>query len=389
MDQVRNPYSPGAGTRPPTLVGREPQLDQVDIAVQRLTIGRPERSLILTGLRGVGKTVLLNEFGKLAVSHGWVHEHIEATEDIDLARVLGIASRTALLKLSTTERVRDRARRGLGVLRSFLKVRYTAPGGDLSIDVEPFPGLADSGDLDRDLGGLFTELGECAQLHGNGVLFTIDELQYIRTEQFAALIVGLHRVSQAGLPFLVIGAGLPSLPGLAGEAKSYAERLFSFVQIGSLTSEQAQQALDEPARAEGVRWQAEAIRAVEVLTGGYPYFLQEFGKQAWAVADGTRIELKDVELSAPIALSELDGGFFRARVDRTTDSEREYLRAMANVGGPGPYRSGDVANSIGKAAQKVGSIREALIRKGLCYSPRRGEIAFTVPLFDDYVRRSL
>ena len=389
MDPVRNPYSPGAGTAPPALVGRDEHLERMSVAVQRLTAGRAERSVILTGLRGVGKTVLLNEFGRIAETQRWIHEHIEATEDIDLARSLAVAARTALLRLSMSGRFKERARRGLGVVRSFLKVRYTAPGGDLSIDVEPFHGVADSGDLDRDLAGLFRELGECAKAQSVGVMLTIDEMQYLPKIEFAAMIVGLHRIAQLNLPFLITGAGLPSLPGLAGEAKSYAERLFSYSVVGSLAPGLAREALERPALDEGVSWAPAALAEVVRLTEGYPYFLQEFGKQAWAAAGGERITAADVRRSTPVAFAELDNGFFRARADRTTDAERDYLRAMAAIGGAGPYRSGTVAELLGKTTPQLGSLRDGLIKRGLLFAPRHGEIDFTVPLFGDYIRRAM
>ena len=326
---------------------------------------------------------------RIAETQRWIHEHIEATEDIDLARSLAVAARTALLRLSMSGRFKERARRGLGVVRSFLKVRYAAPGGDLSIDVEPFHGVADSGDLDRDLAGLFRELGECAKAQSVGVMFTIDEMQYLPKIEFAAMIVGLYRIAQLNLPFLITGAGLPSLPGLAGEAKSYAERLFSYSVVGSLAPALAREALERPARDEGVSWAHAALAEVVRLTEGYPYFLQEFGKQAWAAAGGERITAADVRRSTPVAFAELDNGFFRARADRTTDAERDYLRAMAAIGGAGPYRSGKVAELLGKTTPQLGSLRDGLIKRGLLFAPRHGEIDFTVPLFDDYIRRAM
>lgn len=389
MDPVRNPYSPGAGSQPPALVGRDAQLDLMHFAIERLSIGRSERSVLLTGLRGVGKTVLLNEFGRFAESSGWITEHIEATEDIKLARALAVTIRAALLRMSTQERTKERARRALGALAGFMKVRLTAAGGDLSINVEPVFGVADSGDLDRDLAAMFRELGETAKQHGAGVLLTIDEVQYLPRSDFAALIVALHRISQLNLPILVTGAGLPSLPGLAGEAKSYAERLFTFSKVDSLSAPDARTALVRPAQDEAVSWDDDALEEVVDQSQGYPYFLQEFGKQAWNAAEDPRIRLDDVRRSMDVAMAELDEGFFRARVDRTTDAERDYLRAMAAVGGPGPYKSGQVARGMGKTTPQVGMVRDGLIKRGLCFAPRHGEIAFTVPLFDTYIRRAM
>ena len=390
MDRVRNPFTPGAGSRPPLLVGRDAQLEAMSVAVQRMGLGRFERSILLTGLRGVGKTVLLNEFGRIAEEHGWIHEHLEATEDTRVATAIASLSRRVLLELSLKERAKERARTALGALRAFVKVHVaTGDGGALTIDFEPRPGLADSGDLDGDLGGLFREVGETARDAETGVLLTIDEIQYLGRNELGALIVGLHRVSQLGLPLLVAGAGLPSLPGLAGEARSYAERLFSYVEVGSLNDEDARRALIEPVEHEGADWMRVAVDRVISQTEGYPYFLQEFGKQAWNVAAGPMISDIDVDSSVALALDDLDQGFFRARIDKTTDAERDYLRAMASLGGPGPYRSGDVSRAMGKKTTQTGPIRDSLIKRGLCFAPRHGLLAFTVPMFDQFIRRAL
>ena len=275
------------------------------------------------------------------------------------------------------------------MLRAF-RIRWQLPdGGEVDLDFDPVAGTADSGILDADLAALLVELGEVAAADRRGVLFTIDEVQYLSKDNLGALIIGLHRVSQEQLPFLVAGGGLPSLPGLAGEAKSYAARLFDFRVIDSLSEEESALALREPAEAEGVAWDQAAIDRVLELTEGYPYFLQEFGKQAWDVATGPeRIARADVDAAVPIALAELDAGFFRVRVDRTPDAERAYLRAMAALG-PGPHASGEVAAALGRTTTQVGPTRDSLIKRGLCYSPRWGQIGFTVPMFDQYVRRSL
>lgn len=390
MDRVRNPFTPGAGSRPPLLVGRDVQLDAMSVAVQRMDLRRFERSILLTGLRGVGKTVLLNEFGLIAQEHGWVHEHLEATEDTRVAGGVATLARRVLLELSLKERVKDRARSALGALRTFVKVHVpTGDGGGLTIDLEPRPGLADSGDLDGDLGGVFREVGETARVGGTGVLLTVDELQYLSKGELGALIVGLHRVSQLGLPLLVAGAGLPSLPGLAGEARSYAERLFSYVEVDSLSHDDARRALVQPVESEGAAWAPSAVDQVIDRTEGYPYFLQEFGKQAWNIADGPTITMADVQASVTLAVDELDRGFFRARIDKTTDAEREYLRAMASLDLPGPYRSGDVSAALGKKTTQTGPVRDSLIKRGLLYAPRHGFLSFTVPMFDQFIRRAL
>lgn len=389
MDPVRNPYSPGAGSPPPALVGRDRELETFDIAVQRLTQGRSAKSQLLTGLRGTGKTVLLREFGRLAQNHDWVHEKIEATEDLAFVEGVSVLVHKALLRLRVRARIRDRVRRAFGALSAF-RVAYRVPdtGIDVALGVEPAAGRTDTGFLDEDLAELFISVGEAAQAGGIGVLLTIDELQYVSQKNLAALIVGLHRVSQEQLPFMIAGAGLPSLPGLAGEAKSYAERLFDFPEINSLGPADARLALSRPAGAEGVAWSAAALDSVADLARGYPYFLQEFGKHAWDVAAGPDvIELSDVDSAASIAVHELDTGFFRARLARTTDAERAYLRAMAALG-PGPCRSGAVARALAKTTAQAGSVRDSLIKRGLVYSPRWGQLAFTVPMFDEHVNRA-
>lgn len=385
MDPVRNPYSPGAGTRPPALVGRDGEIEAMDVALQRLLLGRDGRSQMLTGLRGVGKTVMLNEFEQIAEGRGYFHEHIEVGEDGDLAPRLASAFRRVLLSMDARRRIGERVRRALGVLKAF-SVRLP-DGPELSIDVDAVYGPADSGDLATDLAGLFVELGEVARDHDTGVLVTIDELHYVSLQTLEALVMGLHRAAQLRLPITIAGAGLPSLATLTGEAKSYAERMFTFPVIGSLADPQAREALFVPAEDEGVSWEEPALTRVLEVTKGYPYFLQEFGKQAWDVADGPDvIAADDVERSIPVATAELDDGFFRVRTGRTSNPERAYLRAMAELG-PGPVRSADVATLLEKRTTALGPTRDGLIKKALCYSPRWGEIDFTVPMFDDFMKR--
>lgn len=385
MDPVRNPYSPGAGTRPPALVGREQEIDAMDVALQRLLLERDGRSQMLTGLRGVGKTVLLNEFELLAEARGYFHEHIEVTEDGDLPLRLASAFRRVLLAMDARRRIGERIRHSLGVLKAF-SVRI-AGGLEVSIDVDAVHGPADSGDLASDLAGLFVELGEVCRDHSTGLLVTIDELHYVASATLEALIMGLHRAAQLRLPVTIAAAGLPSLASLTGEAKSYAERMFSFPVIGSLDAVQAREALEVPAADEGVRWSRAALERVVNVTEGFPYFLQEFGKQAWDAAQRSdRIDAGDVERSIPVATAELDDGFFRVRTGRTSDRERAYLRAMAELS-PGPIRSAAVAELLEKKSSALGPTRDGLIKKALCYSPRWGEIDFTVPMFDRYMKR--
>ena len=385
MDPVRNPYAPGAGTRPPALVGRDSEIEDMDVALQRLLLGKDGRSQMLTGLRGVGKTVMLNEFELIAGARDWFHEHIEVAEDGDLVPRLASAMRRALLSMDARRRIGEQVRRALGVLKAF---SVTVPGGPaLSIDVEPVSGPADSGDLAGDLSGLFTELGEVARAHGTGLLFTIDELHYVPEATLEAVVMGLHRANQLRLPVTVAGAGLPSLAALTGEAKSYAERMFSFVTVGSLRPDLAAEALTLPAADEGVAWDDNALDRVVHLTKGYPYFLQEFGKAAWDAAVGPdRITAEDVDAAVPVAVAGLDDGFFRVRTGRTSNPERLYLRAMAELG-PGAVRSGEVASLLKRPVTSMGPTRDQLIKKALCYSPRWGEIDFTVPMFGEFMKR--
>lgn len=389
MDPGRNPYSPGAGTRPRALVGRQAELDQFEIAARRLGAGYSDRSLMLSGLRGVGKTVLLNEFSSIAHRHKWVYRQVEATSASNLPRIMADQIRIALLQLSAGHRFADRARRALSVLKSF-RIRWNLPeGGEMEIGIDPTPGRADTGILQEDLADLFIEVGEYAREQDAGVLITIDEAQYLRPDQLRPLVIGLHKVSQRPLPFMVVGAGLPPLPALVGEARSYAERLFTFVDINSLPAEEAKAALTVPAQEQDVKWHVDALERIVDQTAGYPYFLQEFGKQAWNIATGPgQITLQDAQHAIPIAVQALDRGFFRVRFDRTTKAERAYLAAMASLG-PGPYPTPEVASRMGKSTSQVSTQRNSVIAKGLCYAPRRGVIAFTVPMFDQFIRRRM
>ncbi len=310
-------------------------------------------------------------------------------ETLQLPRIMAERIRIVLLQLSTGKRLAKRARQALGVLKSF-RVRWNLPeGGDIELGIEPTLGRTDTGILQEDLADLFIEVGEYARTRKAGVLLTIDEAQYLRRDQLRPLIMGLHKVSQKQLPFMVVGAGLPSLLALVGEARSDAERLFSFVSINSLRPNDATTALTTPAEERDVQWQRDALHRIVEETAGYPYFLQEFGKQAWNLAVGPhRITLEDADGSVPIALRELDSGFFSVRFDRTTDAERAYLAAMASLG-PGPYQSGRVAAAMNKNTSQVSTQRNSLITKGLCHSPSHGQIAFTVPMFHDFVRRRM
>lgn len=385
MDPVLNPYSPGAGSRPPALVGRDEHIDTMSVALQRLLLGSNARSQILTGLRGVGKTVMLVEFQELAEAHGYFHAHVEVAEDGVLAPDLAAALRRILLAMDAKRRAGDTLRRAFGVLKAFsLRI---PDGTELSIDVEAISGPADPGNLSADLSGLFVELGTAAKDHQTGILLTIDELHHVDRATLEALIIGLQRASQLALPVVVAGAGLPTLAATTGQAKAYAERLFMFPVIGSLHDDQAVDALQQPATDEGVVWTDGALAAILGVTQCYPYFIQQFGLQAWDVSDGPDvITADDVRRSIPLALAELDDGFFKVRAGASTRGERHYMRAMAQIG-PGPVRTAEVARVLGREPSAVTPIRESLLKRSLCFAPERGRIDFTVPMFGDHMLR--
>jgi hypothetical protein len=385
VDPVRNPYTPGAGSRPPTLVGRDSQIEAMDVTLQRLLAGLSDQSQLLTGLRGVGKTVLLNEFEELAEARGYFHEHIEVSEEGTLAPAIAAALRRVLLEMDAKRRIGVALRRAFGVLKAF--ALRLPDGAELHIDVEAVLGPADSGDLGADLAGLFVELGKVARDHSTGIMLTIDELHYVDRGTLTALIVGLHRASQLNLPITIAGAGLPTLATLTGEAKTYAERLFTFPDIGSLTEEQATEALRAPAHDEGVEWEDGAIAQALEVTRSYPYFLQEFGKRAWNVAEGPDvITLDEFERCIPVAAAALDDSFFRVRSSASTPAERLYMSAMARLG-PGPVKTVTVAGELNRTLSSISPIRDSLIKRALCYAPGRGTIDFTVPLFGEYMKR--
>jgi hypothetical protein len=385
MDPVRNPFAPGAGTTPPELAGRSAIIADADIALQRRLLGKSAKSVMLLGLRGVGKTVLLNRIHAVAKERGYETAFIESPEDASLAKMLIPHLHQALRRFSMKEQARSAAHRALRALRSFasiLKIEY----GDASISVDPEPGAADSGNMEFDLVDLFGRVGEAAGSAGAGWALLIDEVQYLDTADLSALIVALHRVNQQGLPIAFFGAGLPQIAALAGDAKSYSERLFDFPVIGALDPGPARAAIAQPIHGEGEAIDTDALEAIVVATHGYPYFLQEWGFQAWNAADRSPIDLSDVDQATHDALRRLDEGFFRVRFDRLTPKEREYVLAMASLG-EGPYRSADVAAKLGENIQTLGPRRAAIIRKGMIYSPSHGDIAFTVPLFEQFLRR--
>jgi hypothetical protein len=388
MDPIRNPYAPGAGSPPPELAGRDIVRENIRIALERVRQGRSAKSMLMVGLRGVGKTVLLERMRSDAEASGLLTARLEAPEGRSLPALLAPDLRLALLRLSRNERARDLAERGLRALAGFakaLKIRFNDI--EIGFDQPAEPGLADNGDLERDLQALLEAAGEAAGTGGTVLGLFIDELQYVPEEQWAALITALHRCAQRRLPVVLIGAGLPQLPGRMGAAKSYAERLFDFPEIGPLPDDAARLAIEKPARDQGVEMSEGALRGILRHARGYPYFLQEWGKHAWDVAAASPITGEDVERATTTVVAALDRSFFRVRYDRSTPSERRYLRAMAELGS-GPHRSGDIAERLGRKVTKLGPIRSQLIAKGMIWSPAHGDTAFTVPLFDEFMRRT-
>ena len=388
MDPRRNPFSPGAGSPPPELAGRDALIERAAVALDRIRDRRAARSIILYGLRGVGKTVLLGKIRRDAEARGLVTVAIESPEERSLPALLVSALRLALIKLSRTEAAKQGVKRALRAIAGFAKLKAKFGDLEVALDLEPEPGLADSGDLDLDLAELLGAVGEAAVERETAIVLFIDELQYVPETQLAALIGALHAVNQRQLPVTMVGAGLPQLLGASGRAKSYAERLFEFVSIDRLDPGAAAEALQRPIEREGAAIEPDAIAEIVAQTLGYPYFLQEWGKHSWAVADASPITLADVRQAGIEALAELDDSFFRVRFDRLTPGEKNYLRAMADLG-PGPHRSGDIAQRLGRKVNTTAPIRNSLIGKGMLYSPAHGDTTFTVPLFDHYMRRTM
>lgn len=387
MDPIRNPYAPGAGTPPPELAGRDELREQVRIALERIKIRRQAKSCLLVGLRGVGKTVLLERMRLDAEAAGVQTMRVEAPESRSLPAILAPQLRQALLRLSRNEKARDLARRALRGLAGFasaLKVKYSDI--EVGLDFDPEPGLADNGDLEQDLQTLLQVVGEAAAKAETVLAMFVDEMQYVEEEELAALITALHRAAQLELPVVLLGAGLPQLPGRMGRAKSYAERLFAIATIGPLAVEDAKAALVNPARRERVEFDSDALERIVEETQGYPYFIQEWGKHCWDTASSSPITIGNVKVASRTAIAALDEGFFRIRFDRLTPAERVYLRAMAELG-PGPHRSGDIAGVLGREVQSVAPMRSNLIQKGMIWSPSHGDTAFTVPLFNQFMRR--
>ncbi|WP_250510380.1 ATP-binding protein [Caballeronia sp. GACF4] len=387
MDPVRNPFAPGAGSQPPELAGREAIIEDARIAIERAVLCKPSRSQMFLGLRGVGKTVLLNAVEALAIQRGHVTSMIEAPENKSLGEQLLPRMHQVLRKLSVAANAKAKTYDALRALRSFasaFKLEY----GDVSIAVDPEVGVADSGDLENDLPELFVRIGEAAKAAGKAWTLLIDEVQYLSEKDLAALIVSLHKINQARLPVLFFGAGLPQVAALSGQAKSYAERLFHYPEVGALPEDDAKAAIRQPVNDEGAVIDDAALKEIFLKTRGYPYFLQEWGHQSWNLAVGDAITVSDARRAESTTLKRLDEGFFKVRFDRLTPKEREYVIAMAKLGS-GPYRSSDVADALGETPQSLGPRRAQIINKGMIYSPSHGDIAFTVPMFNDYLIRNL
>ena len=386
MDPLRNPFAPGAGSRPPELAGRSALLEAAELALRRVRLGRAEKSQMLLGLRGVGKTVLLNRIAELAESIGYEQAQLEAPEGRPLATYMVPALKSMLLRLDRVEQARSWASEAMAALRGFAGA-FKVSVGEVKLGLSE-PVRADSGNLEVDLPELLLSIARAAQAAGTSVVILIDEVQYLTEDELRGLIVALHRIAQKGLPMILFGAGLPQLAALAGEAKSYAERLFDFPGVEALDLQAAGQAIADPIRDEGAGITAEALAEIVRVTEGYPYFLQEWGKHTWNQANGPEISLNDVLEASRTALAALDSNFFRVRFDRLTPREQAYLNAMAQLGA-GPHRSGAIAEAMGLKVERTGPLRSGLIRKGMVWSPAHGMTAFTVPLFDAFMQRAM
>jgi len=387
MDPMQNPFSPGAGSPPPELAGRGPLLEQARLTLGRVKAGRPERSFLLVGLRGVGKTVLLNKVRELASGFDYRAVLIEAHEGKPLAALLLPALRQVLISLDRMAQISQKAKRGLRVLKSFfdgLKLKYHDI--EIGIDVDPETGIADSGSLEADLAEVFVAVGEAAADRHTAVALIIDEMQYLGEEELSALIMAMHQISQRQLPLVLVGAGLPQLVALAGRSKSYAERLFQFPEVGALQPIDAAEAVQEPVQEQGVRFTEAALQEIILQTKGYPYFLQEWGYQSWNLATGSPIGTDVIHQATRESIRRLDANFFRVRFDRLTPREKDYLRALADLGDTA-QRSGEIAERLKVKVQSIAPVRNGLIKKGMIFSPAHGDTAFTVPLFSDFMKR--
>lgn len=388
MDPVINPFSPGAGAPPPELAGREAIFEEARVLLARVRMRRAVQSFVLTGLRGVGKTVLLSEIKRMAYGEDVSPVFVEAAEDKPLGALLAAPLKKVLFEFDRMQGAKDKVKRGLVALRNFigtLKIEI----GDFGLGIDPQRGFADSGDLEYDLGELFSCVAEAAADRGRGVVVLLDELQYLPEKELGALIMAMHRMQQDSLPLALVGAGLPILPGLAGNAKSYAERLFRFPEVGALSCTDSTRAIEAPLAAAHVRIEAEASRRIYAIAHGYPYFLQEWGYQLWNAVEEEPIRVEDVERVYGKVIERLDSSFFRVRFDRLTKAEKDFLFAMADVESrESAIKIGDVAQRLRVSVGALGPRRSALIKKGMVYSPSHGTLAFSVPLFGDYLQRT-
>ena len=390
MQAITNPYTPNAGAEPQAVVGRDDQLESFDLLLARIERGRTEQSMIITGLRGVGKTVLLGQFRAKALERDWVVVELEVSKNDEshFRSAMATKLRTALFELSPKARWTDRFQHAASVLRSFTLSVDAAGNLSAGMDVDAAEGFADHANLALDVTDVFVALGEAAQERERGVVLLLDEVQFLSKQQLEATIEALHKMVQRKLPVTLVGAGLPQIAELAGDAKSYAERLFKFPSIGNLGDEHAKAALTKPAADEDVTFDEDALTEALQVTGGYPYFLQELGYAVWTVAEGPVITRDDIVTAVPGYEAKLDESFFRVRLDRATETQRAYLRAMAGLGSA-PQKASDVADVMGRTSQNLGPTRAELINMGLLYTPEHGYAAFTVPHFDKFLIRAI
>lgn len=387
MDRRENPYAPGAGLQPPELAGRDSLLEDATIDMERVLAGRPTKGLMLLGLRGVGKTVLLNRLYVLANDRGFQIAKIEAPEGGVLPALLAPELRRILYGLDMQAAAGRKLRHAVTLLRNFAAA-FKVKVGEIEFGIEPAPGQADSGILEQDLPALLIAVAETAAERGSAIGLFLDEVQYLSADELAAVIVACHEIAQRNLPLFFVGAGLPQIAALAGNAKSYAERLFNYPQVGQLDPEAARKALAKPAESAGVYFADDAVDEILRITERYPYFIQEWGFHVWNASPSTQISCRIVEGATSDIVAHLDANFFRVRFDRLTPLQQKYLRAMAELGS-GPYKTGDIATTLGVEATAVATVRQHLINKGMVWSQRHGETAFTAPMFDKFMKRQM
>lgn len=387
MDRISNPYVPGAGLQPPELAGRQALMHNASLDMDRVLAGRPAKGLILLGLRGVGKTVLLNRMRALAEDRGFCTIRMEAPEGGSLPELLAPELRRTLYSLDLRRATGRHLHRAAGVLANFAKA-FKVTVGDFGFSVDVTPGEGDTGNLEQDLPPLLVAAAKAAAERETAVALFIDEVQYLSSQELAAVIVACHEIAQENLPFLFMGAGLPQVAALAGKAKSYAERLFDYPDLGSLEADDARSALVKPAESEGVSFESGAVDEILHAAQNFPYFIQEWGYQVWNAAPSSPITTDMVRMATPEVVEHLDGNFFRVRFDRLTPLEQKYLRAMAELG-PGPHTTGSISDTLGVRTASVATVRQRLIAKGMVWSQRHGETAFTVPMFDAFMKRQM